>query len=331
MDSFDHYDTAQIALKWNAVGNASNAISTANQRTGSRCLSIGGTGAGPFVDFANVTTVVVSTAYKPMALRNNSIIAVESNNAGAVQMQLVGSSAGILAVRFGAFGPDYTVTDPQFNMQAGVYTRYELKVVIGGGVSGSFELRVNGVVALAVSGINTNAEGTGDCNIMELGGLGGGQDSFHDDVYCGDDFAGDIIVVENVPSADGFYTQWTPNPGPDHFDNVNEIPPDSDTTYNSSDVVGQIDTFDIPNSGYTPPIQVLAVQTSIFARKDLAGTRLIAPLLRQGGVDQVGDDRSIGLTTYSYYRNMFNTNPCTGAAWQQSDLAALEIGVKVTG
>ena len=118
---------------------------------------------------------------------------------------------------------------------------------------------------------------------------------------------------------------------------LNEIPPDGDVSYVSSSNIGDIDTYKIPNTGYTPPIQVLGVQSVIYCRKDLAGTRIIAPVIRQGGVDAVMADFSLPLTTYTYAKQVYDLggdtslNPATGLAWTQADLTAAEFGQKVTG
>lgn len=330
LDSFDHYDTSEIALKWNRVSGG-NTISLVNQRTGRACLSIGGAGSGPSLTFNNRTTVVMSTAYNPFGGLGGAPLGLDSDSIGNNQIALFATSAGILQVITSFPGGTRYTVPAQFNQQQGVYVRYELKVVIAGGTGGSFELRVNGLVALAVSGINTDPTGTGHANIFSLGGLGGGADSYHDDVYLADDFLGDIIVVEQTPNADGFYTAWTPLTGVNHFAMVNEIPPDGDTSYVSSQNVGDSDTYLFPLPSFVTPATVVARQTVHYARKDLAGTRIFAPLLRQGGADFVGADQSIGLTTYTFYKQAFSVNPVTGLPWTVSDLTSCEIGERVTG
>jgi len=332
LDSYDHYATPQIALKWNATNGFSN-IAAANARTGTQCLHIGGGGFGPNLSFPALQTVVASSAYNPLGGLGNPILRLSSVNTNDIQMEVGAYNSGQLYV--GNSAVTFPVPDPQFNQTLGVYARYELKITCGN--PGSFELRVNGVVALAMAGVNVDPTHTGTANIFILLGAGGGADSCHDDTYLATDFLGDIIVIENTPNADGHYAAWTPLVAGPHFSQVNEIPPDGDASYVSSSNIGDIDTYKIPNTGYTPPIQVLGVQSVIYCRKDLAGTRIIAPVIRQGGVDAVMADFSLPLTTYTYAKQMYNLagdtslNPATGLAWTQADLTAAEFGQKVTG
>ena len=339
LDSFDHYATAQLGLKWNSVIGANCTVASGNQRTGSQCLHIGGGAFGPRLTFSSLVTVVGSSAYNPVGGRGGGILVLGSDTDGQVWLNANGS--GQVSVTNNVFGdttpPAFNIFVPaQFNQVQGVYARYELKVTCGN--PGSFILRINGVQALNVTGVQTNPHFTGVLNFFQLNGAGGGVvDSCHDDTYLATDFLGDIIVVENTPNADGHYAAWTPLVAGPHFSQVNEIPPDGDVSYVSSSNIGDIDTYKIPNTGYTPPIQVLGVQSVIYCRKDLAGTRIIAPVIRQGGVDAVMADFSLPLTTYTYAKQVYDLggdtslNPATGLAWTQADLTAAEFGQKVTG
>ena len=64
---------------------------------------------------------------------------------------------------------------------------------------------------------------------------------------------------------------------------------------------------------------------------------IIAPVIRQGGIDAVMADFALPATTYVYAKQVYNIggdtslNPATGLAWDPADLTAAEFGMKVTG
>jgi hypothetical protein len=105
---------------------------------------------------------------------------------------------------------------------------------------------------------------------------------------------------------------------------VNEHPPTDDTTYVSDSTPGDIDSYTVTDidGGAT----VYAVQTNMWARKDDAATRQIAPVIRQASTDYVGTTVTLG-TTYQYYSQLYDKDP-TAAAWTAANVNSDEFGVK---
>lgn len=239
----------------------------------------------------------------------------------------------------GTLGEPTYKAPAQYAFRAGIWYRLELKVTLATAATGSFEMRVNGVSVLTQSTIVT-ARAHAQLMFSLYSGAGGAE-AWHDDVYVCDttgavnnDFLGDIMVVDETPNQDGIYQEWTPLSGTDHFAMVDEIPPDGNTSYVSDGTIGHRDTYKYPSTGVPAGSQLVALQVNIDAEKDVAGTRIIAPLVRQAGAgaDFVGTDISLSQDpAYAIFHQVFDVNPVSGAAWAVADLTAAEFGQQVTG
>jgi hypothetical protein len=130
------------------------------------------------------------------------------------------------------------------------------------------------------------------------------------------------------PSADTAQKDWTPDTGTDNYSRVNETPINGDTSYVTAATVGNKDRYalnDLPIN----PVTVAAVQALVVARKDDAVTRAIAPVIKSGATEAVGDD--FGLASgYGAALKIFETDPNTSSAWTTSGVNALEAGMTVT-
>lgn len=157
---------------------------------------------------------------------------------------------------------------------------------------------------------------------------------YWDDLYICDgtgstnnDFLGDVRVQTLYPSSAGATSAFTSSSGGVNYTNVDETPANGDTDYNSSATVGATDTYgytDIPASA-----TVKGVQVNVIARKDDAGTRTIAPVVRHSGTDYVGTAQSAGAGTYSDLLQLYEQNPGTSAAWVATDVNNAEFGAKI--
>ena len=195
------------------------------------------------------------------------------------------------------------------------------------------------VTATTATGVNTQATGNASANQLVLfgGGLGVGESivNYFDDLYLCDGlgsvnntFLGDIRVQALLPTSDGAATDWTPSAGSDHYALVNEVPSDGDASYVASATPGDIDEY-----GVTPIAvasgTVFGVQVGLYARKDDAGSRNIAPVVRESGTDHVGSDIALG-ASYAYYFQVYDEDPATSAAWTIAGINGDQFGVKVT-
>ena len=127
---------------------------------------------------------------------------------------------------------------------------------------------------LDLSSVNTAVSGLNECTDILEGGYGvtgdGDTTLHHEDLaaklsnlmiinsipVAGDPFApvdriGPQKPVMLLPTADDGSAQWTPDPVQDHYLNVNEVPPDSETTENTAATTGLRDSFQMQTAGGT--------------------------------------------------------------------------------
>jgi hypothetical protein len=127
-----------------------------------------------------------------------------------------------------------------------------------------------------------------------------------------------------MPNGAGAHSAWTPNGATPNYACVDETTADGDTTYVSDSTPGDIDTYAFADVDASAT--VYGVQTNLYARKDDAGTRQIAPVVRQSGTDYVGTTVTLG-SSYSFYSQIYNQDP-TAADWTAAHVNADEFGVK---
>jgi hypothetical protein len=212
---------------------------------------------------------------------------------------------------------------------AGSWYYIEVKCVING-ASGSAEVHLNGVTEISSTAGNFGSANLDTVSFRTM--------SFTtarvqiDDVYVADSsgsaprntFLGDVRVETIYPNGAGAHSDWIPNSGSSHYTQVDEAQADGDTSYVSDSTPGHIDTYafgDI-DTGAT----VYGVQTNLYARKDDANTRQIAPVVRQSGTDSVGATVTLG-SSYATFSQLYNQDP-TAADWTPTTVNADEFGVK---
>lgn len=142
-----------------------------------------------------------------------------------------------------------------------------------------------------------------------------------------------------LPTANGALSQWTPNAST----NVSRVQdpinsPDGDTTYNSTNVTGRIDTYTMAT--FSPPASAGLgyVLMSVVIRRTTSGVTdaTIRGVCRIGGVNYFTAAAPVpaGSTSYSassgYLFGGFASNPATGAQWTAAAINAAEWGYELT-
>lgn len=330
-DSFDHYLTTQFGVKW--TGISGGTINAAGGRNGTGSLRMGdlGNSSPGYKTFGtSYGSLIAGFGFRTQHIVAGHIFSFREG--GTIQTSVYRDLNNRLVVTrngVGIGGPGATV------LSTNVYYYIELKVVFATGATGSFTLRVNGVNEL--TGTNVQTAATANANANQIGCHGyqasGAFNDFDDFYLCdaagtvNNDFLGDVRVQAILPSAAGATTQWTPSAGA-NYTTVDEATPNDDTDYNSSATVNQIDTYaygDVtPTTG-----TVKAIQTNCYVRKDDAGIRTVAPVIRTGGVDYVQANLPNLSTSYQYLPQPIENNPGTAAAWTIAEVNAAEFGVKM--
>jgi len=226
-------------------------------------------------------------------------------------------------------------SDP-ITVASGVWSWFELKAAIDP-TSGHAELRRDGTTLLSFTG-DTRATAQSTLNGVQIRSLRQASsvrtDVWVDDVYiaddqggANDDFLGDMRVSTLTPTADTAEKAWTPDSGGDNFARLAEIPPDDDSSYVASDLVGARDLYAMADLGLTP-LTIAGLQHTALARKDDAAERSIALVLKSGATVDVGTEASLG-SSYTFIEAMHENDPATGSAWTVAGIDALEAGMEV--
>jgi hypothetical protein len=143
-------------------------------------------------------------------------------------------------------------------------------------------------------------------------------------------FLGDVRVYTLYPSGVGTTSGLARTGGSvaGNYTAVNENPPDGDTSYNSTNVVGTYDTYqydDLPVN----VTSVLAVASSYDYRRDDAGFRQMTTRVRSGGTEaDFPNPVTIG-SGYAIVQQIAETNPVSAGAWTLATVNAAELGPKL--
>ncbi len=343
MDSFDHYaNTTQMLKKWTSVSGSSTIQPSAVGRNGTNgFLSQSGANAIQLpvkVLPSTYATLIIGVAFQPLASMTSDCIVLQLRDALAggeqLSVRFQRSTNKLYVSRNGT-----TLAVGTTVLSYGVYYYVELKATIHNTV-GAYEVHLNSSAEpnLTASGVNTRGIGTNNsADSVSCGGATGTNvpSAYWDDFYCCDtsgsvniDFLGDVAIQCLLPNGDGANQQWTPSSGTTHYTLVDETTPNDDTDYVSDATAGDRDTYTYGDLRAATG-NVLAVQVLIYARKDDAGTRQIAPVVRISGTNYDGATLPNLGTTYTWYPALYETSPASAAAWTVSEVNAAEFGVKL--
>jgi len=325
LESFDHADDSSYGQKYDS---SMWGTINPNGRTGKCWSSDGGGVAGQFAKtLAPYHHWLAGFAFRRDGTGAARVICFSDEGTADVWMSLE-SDFRLHVYRAKYMGSEEIGASTTVLVQ-NVWYYVELSVVIDPS-AGAFELRVNGITEASGSGYNTAYGGNatadkvdwGDWNYVSL-----------DDLYlCNDlgahnnDFLGDIAVHCLMPNGAGNYSEWAPQPGA-NWENVSEIPPDDDTSYNETASAGNRDSYqfaDLAAGG-----AVLGIQLNERIRKEGAGSsHVIAPFARVAGADYDQAQESVP-DNYIYVPRVLETDPSTGLAWSRAALNAAEFGIKL--
>lgn len=223
---------------------------------------------------------------------------------------------GIFLGTGGSFDPPFTVLGMSTNsIFSSAYDFLQVKVTHHP-TTGSIEIR-RGDDSLfwLLQNINTGISGVNNSSSLLLGGYGvkgegaasTSVQNYHLNATISDfhllntianpsdaldpvTFIGDRHWEVRLPSADGFYTEWTPSPVQAHYLNVNQVPPDDGATQNNTEPVGNRDSF-LAETATGPTNASLLIAYTMYLEKNAGGAVGISGLYRSGGgVDRNGTE-----------------------------------------
>ncbi len=311
-DSFAHYDTADIGAKWDVTGNVQIVVNASLARTNNRCCQMLSGTQGPAKAFTPHYTSLIGQ----VAVNVNTPNVAQSLTVMEFQIAGVGYNIGIRVngdgtlSAFRGSGDTAEVELARSTLRPfawGTWNYIEAQCFFSATV-GTVVVRCNGRQVLNLSGIRTVCFASSQfSNAFSLKGAGNGLYYLADCVLIdwssspNNTFIDQAKVYVQMPTAN-VSVQWTPLAG-SNFSEVNEIPPDGDTSYNSSSTVGQVDQYSISNSAVPGAASIAALQHCMDMRID-SGARTVASVV--GG--SVGS--AVALTTsYLIYPFPYDTVP----------------------
>jgi len=329
MDGFDHYSSSQILRMYDESGSVEIGTTA---RTGAQGLRAYSNNTAKYLGVNAGTLIVGAAVYVALDTfpnwdpANSTLFRFFDGTTQQCQV-LLGPEGQIRLYR----GTTVVDESPKYVYSLRQWFYIEVKVAFSP-TAGSWELRINSQTVRAASGLNTIQSGNNYANRLVLG-AGNGNYSWIDDLYVCDttgtqnaDFLGDIKVVTIYPNGDGSNTGWAPSTGAAHYAVVDEAPANDDADYLYTSSAGATDTENFQDITLTGSI--LAVLQVACLRKDDAGSREAALICRRGATDYEGPQVALG-NSYTYLKQIRETDPATGAAWTVAGLNAAEFGARM--
>lgn len=352
MDGFDHYGTGatgndnMLRGLWagvNTSGAAAVGITNSTSRTGSCSMRISESGVAgnprlrrvfgasyDVVGFAGV--YFLSTL--PEGNEHQFVQFRDSDN--AAQIGFVITSTGAIRAYRGSYSA-LLGTSADAVVVASAWQHIEFACHIHDS-AGWAEVRVNGVTVLSLSGIDTKATSLAGAaqvalSVRQAGPATAGPNYYIDDIFAWNDqgdsnnsFIGDKRVGLITPNDDTAQADWTPAGSVTGFGAISEIPQDADTTYIEAQDAGYVSEFELQDAvGDIGAIS--AVQTYVIQRKTVAGVCNTRVGLVSDAAETLGADRPV-TEQYTYYTDMFESDPNTAAPWTKTGLSAARLKIE---
>lgn len=350
-DSCDGYATADLNKKYTLLGANGQEISVGTGSTSSNSIRFTNGNGKVGVGLATASPTLFSGRRLRVAGLSGSFgfhnvwdgpnerghVVYVINGDGSISAWKQNFNEGFLQFTTGAGGFILGSTVPGL-IQANVYASIQTKTTIHAS-DGFCGVIVNGAEVMAASGLNTqNPGGSASYSLAINGGYYAQTCDLDDLWFCDDvvttpddgcsDYLGDLIGEWRVASAVGASSGWTRNTGSTNVSCVDDVTPDSDSTYVEAATLGLTDMY---GTGALARVThgIKCVQVTAMAKTVGAGTRAIGLGVRVGAVDTFGADHYL-TTDYAMQVSAFPLNPDTDLAWDKTEVDAAEIGQTLT-
>jgi hypothetical protein len=142
------------------------------------------------------------------------------------------------------------------------------------------------------------------------------------------DFIGDRHWEPITPTADGPDTAWTITGSASHFENVDEVPPNT-TDFNSTATLNARDDF-IVSSPTGPSTATALLSLTMFIQKNTGGSNEVKGLMRSGG-GVYRNGTAFQVPTPWAFRQSFLCSKPGGGAITLADIGTHTLGYEKTG
>ncbi len=262
---------------------------------------------------------------------------------GSIQMSLNfnATNFSIQAFRGDTSGTSLGLTANNI-WEPNVWNLFEFHPVINNS-TGSIEIRKNGDTILNISGVDTQISANAWFDVVDLLSIppSSFSTSFYllDDVYycdtvpdsgvsANDNFLGDVRVA-TVFATGNDAVQFTPLAGA-NWQEISEVAMDGDSSYNFDSTAGHQDTF-VFQSIASVISTIYGLQITYAARKDDAGARTMAGVIRISGTSHVyGSPDTVPFSaSYPYLTDLWILSPASGLNFTLSEVNAATYGYKL--
>lgn len=330
IEGFDWFPTntpADGSGRWSSSGITSrfDRLTTTRNSHGA-CMSMEG-GTDLSFTFANTATFYFGIAVRFTTIPGAAATFLRLYDSGTVQLQFNLTTSGQIYVTRGS---STTLATSTFQAAGNTWFHMGVKVVINN-TTGSVEVRFNGSATPDINVTSQDTQASSNAQVNAFWLLGNNARFDYDDVVLADDtgtqaFLGDYDIYTILPDGAGASAQFTPSAG-SNYQNVDENPHDSDTTYNESSTLGHKDRFTMGNVPADTDT-IYAVQVGAFAKKTDVGSRELNVLAYDGTTEGAGTDNAL-TTSYAWTLGLFEDHPSGAAPWTESEVNSMEAGYEV--
>jgi len=212
-------------------------------------------------------------------------------------------------------------------ISTGVNHLIEVRAVIHD-TAGIFQVKVDGELVIDVSTVDTQISASATINQIRFGVTEyvSPTAGFIDNVIIDDsDWIGSTLIEVISPTGAGNSTDWDASAG-SNYECVDEIPV-SDTDYVSTNVVDEVDLYALGDlTGDVAEVKCVQVQATVASEGAPTPTKLDVGI-RTNSTDYFGTGQTPG-TSFDPITKLWEVNPNTTNAWTESEINALEAGIK---
>lgn len=202
--------------------------------------------------------------------------------------------------------------------------------------AGTYELKIGEDVVFSGADVDTlNTVASVDEVRISLPGVYVENRAHVTDLYICDgegiknnDFLGDCRADVLNPNAPGDSAQLTPSAGAnwENVDDPGDI--DDDATHNQSQTIGHKDFYNLSSISALGK-EIFGIAQNSCVRKTDAGFARIQQALKAGTTENLSSDIQLS-DNYKVYQRILELNPDDDEDFEESDLNALQTGIKVT-
>lgn len=277
---------------------------------------------------SGLTTIGVAVAINIASAREFLRLEEADGNVCHLALSLDGSNHIIVKRGSGGttIGTPSTYTWVGFN----AWVHVEIVTTIADSTGGSFEIKIDGVTRLNITGVDTRNGGTlGKIDQISFSGTSG-MNATDLIITDGGGFVGDLRVLYRAAASAGPDSAATASSGT-LLSCVDEVISNGDTDYVFQDDSSLPKTVDF---GVTAlPSNVIAVKAVIpvvYIKKDDAGTNTGRLVTISGATTSDGGVDEVVVSAYTSHRRVLMTDPNTSSPWTISNANALKVGWKRT-